>query len=377
MEIGREEGTSIRSELTGAQLAERLLERRRHIDLEEIEFSLDAARFAATDEYDEQGFDSPISWIKASCHMSGGAAADRVCVGEQLLRLPESTQALRDSEIGFAHLALTARTAEATGARFQEHLLLRQARILSVARFRIACLHARHVADAEAYAADMALATRARRLRITACDDGFVLLNGILDAVGGAALQTALEPLARPLGKDDEREHEQRLADALVELAGGARPAQLQVTTSLETLLRMSGAPGAETEFSLPLAAKTVERLGCDSSVARILLDSDSMVIDVGRSKRVVSGPTRRALKSRDGCCRWPHCDRPTSLSAVHHLVHWIHGGRTDLDNLILLCHRHHRMVHEDGWQIVRKDSGEVLTIAPPTGFERWARGPD
>src|SRR4029077_1814580 len=279
-------------------------------------------RFAATDEYEEQGFESPIAWIKASCHMPGGAAADRVCVGEQLAKLPESTEALRQGEIGFAHLALSARTAEATGARFLEQLLLRQARLLSVARFRIACMHARHAANAEAYAADQALATRARRLRLTTCDDGFVLLNGILDACGGAALQSALEPLARPLGKDDEREHEQRLADALVELAGGARPAQLQVTTSLETLLRMSGAPGAETEFSLPLSAKTVERLACDCSVARILLVSDSMVMDVGRSKRVVSGPTKRALKARDGCCRWPHCDRPASLSAAHHLVH-------------------------------------------------------
>jgi hypothetical protein len=286
MEMGRGEGATTPNELTGAQLAERLLERRRHIDLEEIEFSLDAARFAATDEYDEQGFDSPISWIKACCHMSGGAAADRVCVGEQLLRVPESTQALRDGEIGFAHLALTARTSEAVGERLQEHRLLQQARELSVARFRNACMHARHAADAEAYAADQALATRARRLRLNVCDDGFVLLNGILDAAGGAALQTALEPLARPLGKDDERDHQQRLADALVELAGGARPAQLQVTTTLETLLGMSGAPGAETEFSLPLAARTVERLACDCSVTRILLGSDSMVIDVGRSKR-------------------------------------------------------------------------------------------
>jgi len=57
--------------------------------------------------------------------------------------------------------------------------------------------------------------------------------------------------------------------------------------------------------------------------------------------------------------------------------VHWIHGGSTDLDNLILLCHRHHWMAHEGGWQIVRSDDGRMLTIPPVTEFQRLARGPD
>src|SRR5258708_29340306 len=63
----------------------------------------------------------------------------------------------------------------------------------------------------------------------------------------------------------------------------------------------------------------------------------DSVVIDVGRAKRVISGPTKRALRARDGHCVWPGCDRPASWSDGHHLVHWIHGGSTDLDNLVLL----------------------------------------
>ncbi|TME55955.1 MAG: DUF222 domain-containing protein, partial [Chloroflexi bacterium] len=104
--------------------------------------------------------------------------------------------------------------------------------------------------------------------------------------------------------------------------------------------------------------AKAVERLACDCSVTRILLGSDSTVIDVGRSKRTVSGPTRRALNARDGHCRWPGCDRPATWSAAHHVVHWIHDGSTNLDNLILLCHRHHWLVHEGGWQLVRSDDG-------------------
>jgi hypothetical protein len=195
-------------------------------------------------------------------------------------------------------------------------------------------------------------------------------LSGVLDAFGGAALRTALEPLAHKSGEHDKRERGQRLADALVELAsGGPHPASIQVTSSVETLLGLAGAAAADMEFSLPISSKIVERLACDCSVTRVLLDSESAVIDVGRAKRVVSGPARRALTARDGTCRWPGCDRPASWTAAHHVVHWIHGGTTDLDNLILLCHRHHWMVHEGKWQLVRSDDGRMLAIPPTVRF--------
>ena len=94
--------------------------------------------------------------------------------------------------------------------------------------------------------------------------DGSLLISGILDPIGGATLRTALEPLARKLGEHDHREREQRLADALVELATGNQPAQIQVTSSVETLLGLVGAPAGEMEFSLPISSKTVERMACD-----------------------------------------------------------------------------------------------------------------
>ena len=92
-------------EVSEAGLGERLVRLRNSIDMLELEFSRMASDFASTDEYDEQGYDSPISWIKESCHMPGGAAADRVCAGEQLERLGESRAALGMGEIGFAHFA--------------------------------------------------------------------------------------------------------------------------------------------------------------------------------------------------------------------------------------------------------------------------------
>lgn len=139
-------------------------------------------------------------------------------------------------------------------------------------------------------------------------------------------MRTALEPLAKPAGKYDDRTRDRRMADALIDLAmhaldNGLVPQRthMQVTTSLETLLGLTGSPAAEMEFSLPISSKAVERLACDCSVTRILLGSDSTVIDVGRAKRTISGPQRKALKVRDGGCTWPGCDRPVSMTEGHH----------------------------------------------------------
>jgi hypothetical protein len=358
------------------------------MDLLELEFSSIAGDFAQTDEYDRQGFDSPISWLKENCHMAGGAAADRVCSGEQREHLAESVVAVAEGKIGFAHFALLARTSAAVGGRLNEKKLLRQASRLSVARFRNACMHARHSADPEGYANEETQGVEERSLILSTTDDGVVVINGILDKVGGAALRTALEPLAKRAGKDDDRIREQRMGDALVGLSMHAldsglipqRASQrthMQVTTTLETLLGLSGAPAAELEFSLPISSKAVERLACDCSVTRILLDSESMVIDVGRARRVISGPQRKALNARDRGCVWPGCERPASWTSGHHLVHWIRGGSGDLPNLALLCYRHHWMVHEGKWQLVRREDGHLLTVPPTMDFGPSPRGPD
>ena len=357
---------------------ESLVLRRRVIDLQEIAFAREAAEFAARDAWDEDGSVSAIDWMRFNCHMTAGAAANAIAVGERLERMPESHQAVVDGEIGFAHLATMARTAEALGDRFDEKVLVEKAKENSPGKFFYICHHARHAADPKTYAAEQAEQVEQRRLKFSTWMDGSLLISGQLDPVGGAAVLAVIVPLARKSGADDDRSPERRNADALVELAsGGGSQAQIQVTSSLETLLALAGAPAAEMEHSLPVSSKTIERLACDSSIARVLLNSESLVIDVGRSKRVVSEPGRRALAARDGHCKWPECDRPASRSAAHHVVHWIHGGSTDLDNLILLCHRHHWMVHEGNWQIVRGEDGCMLTIPPAVSFGPWSRGPD
>jgi Domain of unknown function (DUF222)/HNH endonuclease len=368
----------VSSPSTNDLLRERLIQRRRVIDLQEIAFAREAAEFAASNAWDEDGSVSPIDWLRFNCHMNAGAAANAIAVGESLERLPESHQAVVDCEIGFAHLATMARTADALDDRFDERLLVDKAKENSPGKFFYICHHARHAADPKQYAAEQAEQVEQRRLKLSTWMDGSLVISGQLDPVGGAAFLTAIRPLARKSGAHDDRDQDQRNADALVELAsGGGSQAQIQVTSSIETLVGLVGSPAAEMEFSLPVSSKTTERLACDSSIARVLLDSESLVIDVGRSKRVVSEPGRRALAARDRHCRWSECDRPPSRSAAHHLVHWIHGGSSDLDNLILLCHRHHRMVHEGGWQIVRGEEGQILTIPPMVTFGPPSRGPD
>ena len=175
------------------------------------------------------------------------------------------------------------------------------------------------------------------------------------------------------------------MADSLVEMAhqsmdegrlprrNGVKP-HLTVTTTLEGLKNEVGAPAAEVELSLPVSTRTLERIACDCTISRVLLQ-DSMVVDVGRATRVVSAPTRRALHKRDAGCRFPGCDRKVNWSIPHHIVAWTRYGPTNLNNLVLLCYFHHRLVHEGGWQVV-KTNRELRFIPPERVVMRRARGP-
>ena len=326
--------------------------------------------------------------------MTGPQAANYVAAGEHFDELPQTVVAMAEGKVGFGHMVVMARTTDAlaispTAKVFDEQRLLAKALDNTVGKFHHICRHLRHAADPKGYAATEVDLVENRSLRISTDEDsGAVFLSGVFDSVGGAAVRTALEPLARRTGADDLRPYDRRMADALIDMSmhaldnglvpqNASQRTHLQVTTSLETLLGLDGAPAAELEFSLPISAKAVERLACDCSVTRILLGSDSMVIDVGRAKRVISGAQRKALNARDQHCAWPGCDRPASWTSGHHLKHWIHGGTSDLPNLALLCYRHHWMVHEGGWQIVRGDGGRIVTIPPTVTFGPSPRGPD
>lgn len=356
------------------------LKRLRHLcDRLELEFAKNAANLAATDFFDQEGSSSTVDWIRHNCKMSATNAGNAITVGEQIPVLQESTSALVDGQIGFQHLALMGRTAEAIrmwGSReFDERPLLDLALQHSVGRFRYDCAHARHAGAPELFLKEHLDAHHARSLELKPSDDGTLFVDGVFDSVAAATIRSALEPLARRLGRDDARTRRERLADALVELANhgldsavatrsGKQRAHVQVTVALETLEGRRGAPAAEIEYSMPVPAAAAQRLACDAGIRRIVLDSESAVVDVGRARRVPAAAARRALEVRDGGCVWPGCERPVSWTAAHHVVHWAHNGATDLSNLVLLCYRHHWLLHEGGWQLARTDEG-VITIPP------------
>jgi hypothetical protein len=366
---------------------------RHQIDLLEVAFARQAAGFAVTDQYERAGSLSAEDWIRFECRMSGAAAHSAVCTGEKLELLPDSTAALRDGRIGFAHLTMLASTAQAVteranAPRFDERPLLEHAMDHSVSRFRHDCARARHAADAAGFLSDHLTAVEWRAFEMVPCDGG-VVLRGRLDTVGAATVRTALEPLAKRAGADDDRRRKRRMADALIELAhhgldSGVLPSQagqrphLQVTATVETLLNVPGAPAGEMQFSTPVPAATVQRFACDSGITRVLFDTESAVIDVGRKRRIPSPAMRRAVGARDQGCVWPGCDRPLAWTAAHHVAHWTRDlGPTTVSNLGSVCHRHHEMIHEGSWRLELSDDGRWLALPPlPSAPRPSAAGP-
>src|SRR6202011_5910974 len=360
----------------------RLLLRRRD------QLSLQAARLAG--ELAHAGFGetmgsiSTSDWIRHECQLGYQAAADLVCVGREMDSLGASVAAVEDTEIGFQHLVFMARTKRAVGERpINEEHLLAEAKEVSVGRFWHLCQQARHAADAVGMAREQAAAVEQRALRLNQQQDGCVTVSGILDPVGGAAVRAALEPLASKSGKDDERGRERRLADALVELShhamDQATPRQrphLNVTATLGTLCLQPGSAAAELDYGMPVSEVTLNRLACDCAITRHVFGSGSVLIELGREKRVISPQLRKPLEVRDKHCRWPGCTRRASWCEAHHVVSWVHGGATSLDNLVLLCNRHHMQVHEGRWQLFLYPDGQIKVLRPPLDFAAPPRGP-
>ena len=202
---------------------------------------------------------------------------------------------------------------------------------------------------------------------------GLVRLEGLLDAEGGATLRTALQAFMKPI-KDDGRTYGQRQHDALMELCrqgsggkrdgAGPRP-QLIIRASLDTLAGTPGAPAGELEGGGTVPAATVQRYACDSAIVRITGQGE-LDHELNHASRTLPASTRRALEARDRHCVFPGCTRPPIWCDGHHLVWWTRGGATTLSNLGLLCRPHHRMVHEEGWRLVRHKDGRFMAIPPP-----------
>ncbi|GGL09930.1 HNH endonuclease signature motif containing protein [Mangrovihabitans endophyticus] len=176
----------------------------------------------------------------------------------------------------------------------------------------------------------------------------------------------------------DARTPGQRRADALVDICqlalrttalpenGGDRP-QLAVTAPYDVLHQKLGIGTLDTGERLH--PTDVRRLACDARILPAVLGGQGQVLDVGRTRRLATGSLRRALVARDHGCAFPHCDRPAQWCDAHHLASWLDGGPTSLDNLVLLCRYHHRLVHREPWR-VRLGPGRHPEFLPPPALD-------
>jgi uncharacterized protein DUF222/HNH endonuclease len=295
--------------------------------------------------------------------------------------------ALSSGEIGYQATSVICHLQEWAGeidARIDEEIWIDNARRFSLKDLRDIALSTWHSVDPEGFnkAAEENFERRQLFISETA---GMYRLDGWLDAEGGAAVKTAIDALAKPLGAHDPRSPRQRRADALTELThhalqAGTMPRRnrvrphITVNTTLEGLKGELGAAASELLPGMPVSSKTVQRLACDGTLCRVL-KADSVVVDVGRATRSVSPAQWRALKARHQTCAFPGCDRPINWTSPHHIEFWARGGPNNLPNLLPLCYYDHRLVHEGGWQVVKAGEG-VKFIPPDRVIARRARGP-
>jgi hypothetical protein len=108
------------------------------------------------------------------------------------------------------------------------------------------------------------------------------------------------------------------------------------------------------------LSISEAKRLSCDGQIQRVVLSTESAVLDVGRASRLATPAIRTALEIRDGGCVIPECDRPPGWCEAHHVIHWSEGGKSALSNMALLCSRHHHELHQGRWRIDIDESGRV-----------------
>ncbi|MET8549482.1 HNH endonuclease signature motif containing protein [Micromonospora zamorensis] len=238
-----------------------------------------------------------------------------------------------------------------------------------------------HVApDAADAAAEAALraqesrAARDRHITISEQTDGRLRLAGILDTEAAAVLRAAIDPLTTPTGPDDTRTPGQRRHDALADVCrlalrtgelpeNGGDLAQVVVTTSYDGLTRQLGTGALD--LGPHFTPEAVRRLACDASILPAVLGGSGQPLDVGRQRRLITGPLRRALVLRDRGCAFPGCDRPPRWCDGHHIRHWADGGETSLDNAVLLCGHHHRHLHHGDWAVRLGGDGHPEFIPP------------
>ena len=334
------------------------------------------------------GFVSCAHWLHWRTGIALGAAREKVRVAHALATLPLVSATMQRGAISYAKVRALTRVAtpenEASLLDFAQAGTAAQ-----VERFVGAWRRVDRVAAAEADMRHLG-----RHLSTSVDDDGMVVIRGRLTPELGAVVQRALEAAADRLFREaqgapkaervaDEVTPAQRRADALGLMAEAALASDLDRGCSgdrYQVVLHVETPPDATPQDlagvleldhgALHVSAETSRRLSCDAAVVRMEHDGDGAILDVGRKTRTVPPSIRRALQARDRSCRFPGCT--ARRCDAHHVEHWVDGGATSLDNLVLLCRRHHRAVHEGGFEVTQhKDGATTFLRANGTVLEQ------
>jgi hypothetical protein len=313
-------------------------------------------------------------WVSMRFGISCWKANRWIAAAHALEGLPRLSDALMSGELGLDKVVELTRFAS----------LGTEAGLISWAK-RVSCATVRHRADLERRASieDDLDAERSRFVSWWYFDEGRRLgLEAELPAAQGAIVVRALERAADGIpAMPNERDGSfpmARRADALVALCSAriARDADQDRATvvihaQLDGIER--GAGGCEIDGGPVVHPRTVRRLLCNARVQSVLEDRAGNVLGLGRTSREPSAWMLRQVRYRDRECRFPGCGT-RRFTQAHHIVWWRLGGRTDLDNLLLICSFHHRLVHEHGWSVKRDLDGTVRWFLP--GGARYRAGP-
>ena len=321
----------------------------------------EVAWFDREKSWKKDGATSMTAWLAGRYGVAWGTARSWVRVARRFEELPAIASAFASGRLSWDQLLPLTRFAEPeTDQAWAERAPALRPRTLWIEARRHERLRLREANEHH----------RRRYLSLTWDPEHPVLwLEAMLPSDQGAALEAALNERAEGVPSDPEAVDPggARLADALVEAASGEEPATVVIHAQADVLVsdRRDGPRLSETEGGYRLAPEAVRRLACDGRIEWVL-EADGRPIGIGRRGRQVPGALGRALRHRDRGCRFPGCERRRWLHA-HHLRHWARGGATDLDNLVLLCGFHHRLLHEGGWRATGHP-GETLRFHDPGG---------
>lgn len=303
-------------------------------------------------------------WLRRHCRMSASKASGTVKAARALVHMDAVRKRAIAGEItadGVRQLCL-ARDMHPEAFLVHQDVFADVATYLSPRDLRQAINHWRQQVDHRGAVRDVKHRRLRRSVFLSRTLGGMWDLNGVLDPESGHVINAAITSITDPtlIDPQDHRSNPQRRTDALTDICrfwldhnrstkmtGGERP-HITITLDYNTLISGTSPEGLLPEIDgTPIDPATTRRLACDSGIVRIVSNSNGQPLDVGRRARTAPPAIRRALDHRDGGCTWTGCDAPSPWCDAHHIVHWADGGATSLENMRLLCRKHHTMIHD------------------------------